>query len=559
MRLMLFSHSSELRGAERSLADMVAGLSRGGVERHVILPDEGPLRAILEKAGARVISCRSPRVSARWSWARHPLPSDGVAEEFFSSVSPEIDALRPDAIFTQTIVCPWGAIHAESRGLPHLLAAREYGRLDHGMEFPLGHDKCVQALHDTSEHVFCVSEDVRRTLFPDSNRASVNYSGIRRPAEAPPARARGSATEPLEIGLFAVFHPGKGQADLVRACAKLIRSGVPARCHLRGPQPDEGHVEEVRRLIASLGMETHVLIEPQTSDVCAEMAKMDVVACCSTREAMGRTLIEASLLGVPVVFADSGGAPEVFAHGKEGLCYAPGNADALAEALRDVALRPDAAAERAQRAGARCRELFSPERYSGAVRERLLSLPAKRSAGRGEPVWNLLASRFEPVEAQLFATSGDAFSEAESLRLTFHPGRRATLRFAALERLVPPAGRARLRLDPANRPALIRLHRARLVAENGESRDLAAGARIGGGMVAIDSGSDPLAALAWDDDPSLILPDVTAARTGSWAVEIEMTVSDGMPLAARLLAQTRAPGPLRRFFRRLARRIGLRR
>jgi glycosyltransferase involved in cell wall biosynthesis len=54
-------------------------------------------------------------------------------------------------------------------------------------------------------------------------------------------------------------------------------------------------------------------------------------------EPFGRTLVEAMLIGVPVVATEAGAAPDILEHGRAGSLVPPGDPSALARAI-DAAL-----------------------------------------------------------------------------------------------------------------------------------------------------------------------------------------------------------------------------
>ncbi|MGH7141441.1 MAG: glycosyltransferase family 4 protein [Minisyncoccia bacterium] len=92
------------------------------------------------------------------------------------------------------------------------------------------------------------------------------------------------------------------------------------------------------------------------------VAAADVFVLNSTYEGLSHALIEAMLLGVPIVATNVGGNPELIADGATGLLVPPHDDEALYAALKKVADDPEAARKRAKAAEARARELFSSER-----------------------------------------------------------------------------------------------------------------------------------------------------------------------------------------------------
>jgi glycosyltransferase involved in cell wall biosynthesis len=70
------------------------------------------------------------------------------------------------------------------------------------------------------------------------------------------------------------------------------------------------------------------------------IAACDVLLVPAVEEPFGRSMIEAMLLGTPLIAADSGGNPEIIRHGETGYLVPPDDPDAFA--LRTLALLEDA-------------------------------------------------------------------------------------------------------------------------------------------------------------------------------------------------------------------------
>jgi glycosyltransferase involved in cell wall biosynthesis len=143
----------------------------------------------------------------------------------------------------------------------------------------------------------------------------------------------------LVVGLGRLV-PVKGFDLLVEALPRLV-AGVPsARLLLVGDGPERALLD--RRAVA-LGVADRVRVTGVIPDAAAYLAAADVVAAPSRNEGMGRTLVEAMALGVPVVGAAVGGIPAVIVDGACGRLVPPEDPAALAQALvelgRDEPLR----------------------------------------------------------------------------------------------------------------------------------------------------------------------------------------------------------------------------
>lgn len=178
---------------------------------------------------------------------------------------------------------------------------------------------------------------------------------------------------PLRLLAVGRFDVTKGFDVLLRACALLKQRGLDFRLTLAGGGGKVmglGSMEEqLRRLCGELGL-THDVDMPgliSHNDLPALLAAHDVFLAPCVIHASGRrdgipnTVIEAMAYGLPVVGTTVNALPEVVRHGETGLAVAPGDPEALALAVLELAEDP-ARARRMGQAGARlAREMFDAE------------------------------------------------------------------------------------------------------------------------------------------------------------------------------------------------------
>jgi glycosyltransferase involved in cell wall biosynthesis len=186
---------------------------------------------------------------------------------------------------------------------------------------------------------------------------------------AAPDRAAARARLGLPAGAFVVaalgrLVPVKGLDFLVGALPALAAAIPSARLVLVGDGPERAALEAQAR---TLGVGDRVLVTGAAADVTVALAAADALAAPSRNEGMGRALVEAMALGLPVVAAAVGGIPAVVADGETGRLVPAGDAAALAAALielgRDEALRAKLGAAAAARA-----EAFSTDVAHAAMR-----------------------------------------------------------------------------------------------------------------------------------------------------------------------------------------------
>jgi glycosyltransferase involved in cell wall biosynthesis len=113
------------------------------------------------------------------------------------------------------------------------------------------------------------------------------------------------------------------------------------------------------------------------------IAQADIVVIPSRYESFGLVAVEAMMLGKPVISTIAGGIPEVVEHGVTGILIPPGDARALAEAIRrlidDADLRARMGAAGRERYLAKFTDTAMADAWVAAVRKGLARQAARRS------------------------------------------------------------------------------------------------------------------------------------------------------------------------------------
>ena len=159
-------------------------------------------------------------------------------------------------------------------------------------------------------------------------------NGVELPAGGAPLPRRRSARDPLEVVFVGQAVERKGLPVLLRAF-EALHEHVPARLTIVGASESEVAPLVVdRRGVTVLG-------RVSDAEKRAALERAHVLAAPSLGgESFGMVLTEAFAAGTPVVASDIAGYRDVVADGVDGLLVPRGDAVALAEALRDLALHP---------------------------------------------------------------------------------------------------------------------------------------------------------------------------------------------------------------------------
>jgi len=335
MRVVFISHSSDTYGAERSLYELVQGITAfEAAEPSVVLPGKGPL---MQRFRALKVPVHLMPYS-RWASGRTSLPKrlrslarNGLAVRDFRRL---FDRTEPDLVVTNTATVPSAAIAAHSEGLPHLWCVHEHADPAVNVGFHWGEARTFRLVGRLSSRVIACSYELKRYLSqwiaPDHIR--ILYPSVDVPS-VPVQSSPRSAPSIRRIVVVAHKVEGKGQEDAIRALGELQRWRVPAHLTLVGPE-EAGYGAYLRKLKTMLGLDELVEFVGSVEDPYAFMIQSAIVLVCSRRESLGRVAIEAMKLGRPVVVANNGGSAELVRDGWNGLMYRAGDPLDLASKIR---------------------------------------------------------------------------------------------------------------------------------------------------------------------------------------------------------------------------------
>ena len=342
-------------GLERMVERLSVASKARGVESLVIAYlGGGPIRAALEEQGVRTLTIDS---------------GPGLHPELILRLRSVLHREQIDVLHTHHVgPFVYGAPAAILAGCPQV-------HTEHSHElYDTTRRKLLGAAMSPLAEVVAVTPEISefRKRFP--GRCRVITNGVPLPSVEPSMRARGRALLGAEqdsfvVGCAARLSPEKNHADLLEAFAQLLGDEPRSllACAGDGPLADSLRSEATRA-----GLNEHVRWLGPVEEMSDFYSALDVCVLNSTREGLPLCLLEAMSFGIPVVATDVGGVGELIAGGA-GLLVPPQAPQALASALRSLAVQPERAQELGRNGKSRIRESYSidhmVDRYVELYRE----------------------------------------------------------------------------------------------------------------------------------------------------------------------------------------------
>jgi glycosyltransferase involved in cell wall biosynthesis len=341
--IVYLHHNPDVYGSSRSLERIVRTLDKTEFKPIVLLPYEGPLRGLLEAAGAevRVVSCisvieRQVFHSFRLVWFVLTLPIRLLQLAVY------LRHLQADLVHTNTGLIVSGAAAAFIAGVPHVWHIRDWFQ-----EFSGLWKFYVHYIMAFSRKVVCVSHSTAEQ-FPAHPKVQVISNGFS-PEEFPAEKRELRPVIRNNLGMganadrtFVVGTVGrikllrKGQEFLLEAVAILKKRGLNVACIIVGApyKGYEDHLDIMKEQVRVLGVEREIHWIGEVPDPAAYYLAMDCFVLTSAQpEPFGRVIGEAMGWELPVIATNFGGPLELVLDGVTGFHFPPGNARALADKI----------------------------------------------------------------------------------------------------------------------------------------------------------------------------------------------------------------------------------
>ena len=333
IRVAVVIDSLKVGGAQRLIAAYAASAAAHGLDPVIITLREGGAPFILESirtAGVRVIPLPSPSLFNLQRWQKLV---ELLKEE-------RVDLVQTHLIYSNIL----GALAAHRADIPVIATLHSTtvrgdwkSRILKRME-----NYCLRSYATRILAVGKVVADFNQENYGDRT-IDVIPNGIPRPNLPEfPDRERlrkeimGNHSGSLIITVGR-FSRAKGYEDMIDAFHMLSQRAQQPKLLMVGAG---SHVESIREQIGNLNLNQSVILAGEREDVHQLLALSDVYASSSHREGLPLAVLEAMMVGLPVVATSVGDIPNVVTK-ETGVVVPPHRPELLAAALEDLLQNPE--------------------------------------------------------------------------------------------------------------------------------------------------------------------------------------------------------------------------
>ena len=329
-------------GSGVHILSLVRGCNPSRFEHSVAMSPDSPMQPDFESTGARIILLP---IDARGSLYRNVL----ALAELISILRRE----QFDIIHTHTsVAAALGRVAARFTGngitihMMHNFASHKHVPwLKRTIYSAVERFLCYLTDYSIAGSRAVMEEGLRRKFFRPG-RVSLIYNGVNEVRLASEAsegllnvrKSLGIGADALLIEFLGRLERQKGAEVLIRAASKVCSKHQRAHFVIAGDGSERAKLESIAR---ASGLTDRVHFLGWIAGVGSFLKQLDIFAMPSLWEPFGLAAAEASFFGVPIVASSVDGLCELVEDRSTGLLVPPEDADALADALIELALSPE--------------------------------------------------------------------------------------------------------------------------------------------------------------------------------------------------------------------------
>lgn len=378
--IMIVNPSADVYGSDLQMLASVRALVQHRWRVVVVITADGPLRFLLERAGAEVVVAHYPVLRRSNATARGLVLLMADLIRSFPRMIKLVRTFSPQVVCVNTLTLPWWLAVGRITGRPVICHVHEAEVND---AFPVRF--ALQSPVTLASKVIVNSRTTMDTLSRASpwlrSRFELIYNGVEGPPdELEPLR---EVLAPFVLAVVGRLSPRKGVHVALDCVGNLSRRGRDVRLLVCGTPFNgyEWYETELRARARQKDLAGRVDFLGYVSPIWPVLANVGTVLAPSFGESLGNAVIEAQLAARPVVATAVQGHLETVHHECTGLLVEPGNPVEMADAVERLIDDRGLGRRLGRVSRAQALRSFSTDRYGEeivAVVSGLVGLPFRR-------------------------------------------------------------------------------------------------------------------------------------------------------------------------------------
>ena len=374
MKNILFIHqSAELYGSDKTLLLLVKNLDKNQFQCVVILPNNGPLKEILEKENITVVVAPVLKLYRRMFVPKNIFIFVKDTYRGFKILNALHKTYKFDLVYSNTLAVLIGLFFAKKQKIKHLWHVHEI------IKSPIIFSKAYRFLLSLKSNTTVVYNSVATQNFWNNKKialkSNVILNGLDGASNFLDSDTIGiirqsifKSTDSKEvcIALVGRINSWKGHLILLNAFYELSKSNTNIKLIFIGSPPanQDYFLNELNTEILKLNLTNQVVIVPFYNNIFDLWQAVDIAVVPSTEpEPFGLVAVEAMLAKKPVVASNHGGLTEIIEHSKTGFLVQPNNISDLKQAIQKLIENPALRTAMGINGFERAKKYFSVDNY----------------------------------------------------------------------------------------------------------------------------------------------------------------------------------------------------
>ncbi len=366
VKILFFSHSAELYGAEKVLLQIIEGLNKKGIQPILVLPRTGPFHEEAKKLSVKTVLIPSKW----WLTERNRVWKQPLSWLWnIKSVARIARLIRQesiDLVYSNSAVNFCGGMAAKWKKVPHIWCLHEIlGTKKAPVRFLLGKRALISLLLALSAKIIVNSETTGQPfmgkdkvhIVPIGFKWNLEQGGLKEIYR----QKFGFKPTDYVIGIVGKIYPEKGQKKVVESIG-IVKKIIPeVKLLVIGEVKDKKYFKKIQKFISAQKLEKHVVFEKYQADILSVLAHLDLLVVASCVESFGRVAVEAMSVKTPVLAVRKGATAEIITAGENGFLVDYPVPGMLADAILSIRENPEQARNVAEKGHQSVCEKYSIE------------------------------------------------------------------------------------------------------------------------------------------------------------------------------------------------------